>query len=199
MYLYIFCIICILSIISSYVKAEHYIIYSKTGVELNTNIFDKILERNIEKKKKAKKAKEKEKAKDSSTKWKELRKNIDEHTSIMFKLRSAEKYKQDNLVNNTINIIKQKFNDNICKRYVQFYNFNVDAKMISHRNAELKPLIDTNTGIFSETLNECVHVDPNFTNKFECPKSIRCPNRRKSVNVKHKLKNYEHVCEYSCV
>ena len=179
--------------LSNIYKREHYVL--KNNEYLNTDIFDDIIKKSNKEDEQKKITKKKK-----PVIWKQLRDNIDDHTTQMFKWRSDQKYRQRNSINNMINKVKQKYNDNLCQRYVKFYNFNYrDARMISPRIAELRPFIDINTGKYSESLKQCVHDNPEYTNKFECPKSIICPNRRRSSNPIHKLKNYNHVCEYTCI
>lgn len=198
MYIYVFCILFLVSIISSYFKKEHYVGYNNKNQSLNTNIFDNILKQRSKDFKE--KIKDIEQKTNKKVTWNRLRNNINDHDRIMFRLRSDKKYREINSINNLINIVKQKYNDSLCKKYIRFYNFDSkNAKMISPRIAELKPITDYNTGVYSETLKQCVHSDPKFVNKFVCPESIVCPNRRKSINPKHILKNYEHICEYTCI
>lgn len=196
MYFYVFSIIFLISIISSHFKKEHYTTKSlEEDTVLKTNIFDNILE-----KVKNKTDTDIYPQKPKRFIWKQLRNNIDDHTLTMFRLKSDKKYKERISLNNLINAVKQKYNNNLCKRYVKYYNFDSKvARMTSPRTAELKPLIDVNTGVYSESLKQCVHPNPEYINKFKCPESIICPNNSTSSKAIHKLKDYEYVCEYTCV
>lgn len=200
MLLYIFGILLLISIVSGILQKEHYISFKST---LNTNIFDDILKqrkKEYQKFKLTNEKKNKANSKDNKLLWNYLRNNINHHTLQILKLRSDKKYREINSINNLINKVKQKYNNNMCKKYIRYYNFDHrNAIMVSPRFAELKPIIDVNTGEYSESKKECVHSNPDFINKFECPESIICPNRRRSSSPTHKLKNFEHVCEYTCL
>ena len=117
MYLYIFSIIFLIAVLSNIYKREHYVL--KNNEYLNTDIFDDIIKKSNKEDEQKKITKKKK-----PVIWKQLRDNIDDHTTQMFKWRSDQKYRQRNSINNMINKVKQKYNDNLCQRYVKFYNFN---------------------------------------------------------------------------
>ena len=167
--------------------------------DLKTSVFDDVIKKNKEKLF-ADFNKVTESDRKDPTKWSQLRESIDNHAVHMFRLQSEHKYKEDNQIDNVINKLKQKYNDDLCKKYVKHYKFDTrNVEMVTPKLAELKPTILKFTGHYSEDDKECKHPDPTVVNKFECPESIICPNNRtRSKIVNEVFKNYEPVCQYTC-
>lgn len=90
------------------------------------------------------------------------------------------------------------YNEDFCKHYSKFYNFNFDNTFIDNQKTYMIPDVYKG-GAYSVERNECVHPsDPMFQPTLDCDNKFTCKSGL-VVSGKSILKNNKDTCVYECI